>query len=157
MEFLFFAAPETMRKNCLFQGHSAPNAIHDDVLSDSAFARPILDNHTSSLKFKPNVRAPISMLFSKCSPLAILWAVIAIIIDAFKRCFVWTMTHVLTKISESKSTLGCSLPSFANLYPASSVVRVNIARRVITASEHISIGCIKRVMPFFCHGGLSVF
>lgn len=93
--------------------------------------------------------ALIARLFFDCGPLAILWPIIAIIVDTLKReRFAGTWPHVRQKGVKR-------IPSSAHLNATPSVILICVTFRIFTSSVH----CIKRYIFWSLAGirnGLSV-
>ena len=73
--------------------------------------------------------APISLLLLSRSPSAILWLVVAVIIDPIKRLVLWAFTHVGKKIAEI-------FPAPTNAYSVSSVIPEMLMFGVARSLEH---------------------
>lgn len=105
-------------------------AVGQSFIWNWKFFRPHNQGLSFALKGKKTVISLVVVLFCACSPLAIPWFVIAIIINSFNRMF-WgrTFTHVVTEVFKLP-------PTFTDLYSSASVVTPIKTRRIGTSSQH---------------------
>lgn len=93
----------------------------------------------------------IQGLFSRRSPSAILWSVVAIIVNTLK-------AHVSGRLAHIGEEVGKFFPSFADLNSSTAVVTVIGSRGVGAASDHVTPARIHRGvflpagMPVLFHG-----
>lgn len=129
-------------KKSHFKRPSLSNAPCDYVLSHASLTRPILRNHANAHEFNPDIRRTIPILLCTRHPSAILWRVITIVIEAFKRISWRAGAKIGTEVSKTK-TFRAFTPSFADNYSSPSVSMEVRRSGEIATPEHVFIQIVK--------------
>lgn len=103
---------------CAFDGPPMTKAITEEVLADAMLPFPLPDRLRGAAECDVRVVAAIGLLLSFCCPIAILWLVIPVVIDAIQRMTGWPWSHVSEKRRERNG------PCWVHLDSASAVAIV---------------------------------
>lgn len=111
-------------------------------ITNSTFFRPFGQRLALPVELNPTGSSCVAELLFIGFPTAVLWSVVAVIIDASKSLFAWPWTHMRDKISEGIT------PSRTNLNPSPAVMFELLVLRVVTAVNHVVPRLILRCSGF---------
>lgn len=121
---------------------SSKHLINTQPLSESSLyccsmkpevVGPVLQNHSHSVMLKGDISSGVSGLARLCCPFAIIWGIVARIIQAINGVF---CTRSLSHVGKEADKAICSKPLVTNLYAATAIVVVVLIAAVITALFH---------------------
>lgn len=117
-----------------FNGPSFFEALLDSANRDTAFSRPCRHALNFSVIFKIMVRPNVPHLFKMCSPSAVTWFIVSVIVNAIKGMFLgWSWSHIFDEIKQAIF----AFPSITHLYASVLVKMLSCLKSPFTSPDHI--------------------
>lgn len=118
-------------------------AVVGGCSADPSALAPVCYTHGYAVNGHDVVRAAVALLLLSSRPLAVFFAVVAVVVDAIERMSFWSREHVFDKLK-------FAVPRIANGYPSTSVILIMLVRWVIASRHHAIPNSVGRP----CHLGV---